>query len=213
MRGESPDGGPVPRTTLLALAIGMEGGLVLAAMGLGRLAGIDPLATLAGGPADAVRGAAAALPLLIVFGMARRSRWRPLVALREQVDGMVRTIFAECRFGDLVLIALLAGVGEEVFFRGLVQPYLGRRFGPWAGLAQASFLFGLAHPHGVAYVVLATAMGGVFGGLWMSTGSLVGPIVAHAAYDLVALAWLTRSLREDARPGGRGGISGPPAGP
>ena len=40
---------------------------------------------------------------------------------------------------------LLTCLAEEAFFRGYLQQGLSRRFGPAAGIAAASLLFGLAH--------------------------------------------------------------------
>jgi membrane protease YdiL (CAAX protease family) len=193
--------GAVSRGGLLVLALGVEYGLALAALGLGWLTGVNPLAGLRGTWRDVLLGLAVASPLLLLFRLAQRSRWRPLVALREQVEGMVRFLFARAVAIDLVYVAVAAGVGEELFFRGWLQPWLARPLGPAGGLALASLLFGLAHPHSAVYVAMAATIGLVLGGLAMATGSLVGPIVAHAAYDLVALVWLTQALRRrDAAP-------------
>jgi membrane protease YdiL (CAAX protease family) len=53
-------------------------------------------------------------------------------------------------------------------------------------------LFGLAHPMSTTYVVLATVVGVYLGGLLLVTDNLLAPIVAHAAYDFVALVYLVR---------------------
>jgi membrane protease YdiL (CAAX protease family) len=190
---------PLSRRALFLITLACEGGLALAAMGLGWLSGIDPRRTLPGGPADLFWGVATALALMIVFGLAYRSRWGPLVALREQVQEMVGMLFGRSRWADLVFAASAAGFGEELFFRGWLQPFLGQFLGTSGGLLAASLLFGLAHPHSRTYVVLATVLGMLFGWLWLATGSLVGPIVAHALYDLAAIAWLRRQACQQDR--------------
>ena len=35
-------------------------------------------------------------------------------------------------------------------------------------------------------------MGLLLGGLWIATGNLLVPIVAHAVYDFLALVWLVK---------------------
>jgi membrane protease YdiL (CAAX protease family) len=99
----------------------------------------------------------------------------------------------------LVVVAAAAGVGEELLFRGLVQAGLSRLLGPvsgpWIALAAASVLFGVCHWLNTTYAVLAVLAGVYFGLLLMSTGSLWTPIVAHAAYDFLALLYLIRPKR------------------
>lgn len=96
----------------------------------------------------------------------------------------------------LFLISLAAGVGEEFLFRGYCQEavtsWLGRPWGVWWGLIISSFLFGICHWISSAYVVLATVMGLVLGVLFLATGNLAAPIVAHSLYDFLALLYLTR---------------------
>ena len=62
----------------------------------------------------------------------------------------------------------------------------------WIALAVASALFGLLHPMNSAYILLASIMGLLFGGLWIATGNLLVPILAHALYDFLALVWLVK---------------------
>lgn len=81
--------------------------------------------------------------------------------------------------GNIILIALSAGVGEEVFFRGVLQFHL--------GLFWSSLLFGLAHPLSLAYVIYATLAGFLLGGLVEVTGSLFPAILCHTVLDAVML--------------------------
>ncbi len=81
-----------------------------------------------------------------------------------------------------LFIALSAGVGEEIFFRGLLQ----RRIGIWA----QSILFGLAHAASgyLPQILFATGLGIAFGFLYRRGWSLASLIVAHFLYDFVLLA-------------------------
>ena len=63
---------------------------------------------------------------------------------------------------------------------------------PWAGLAGASLLFGLAHFLTVSYAMLASLVGLYLGVLLLLSGNLLVPIVVHALYDLIALIVLIR---------------------
>jgi len=71
----------------------------------------------------------------------------------------------------------------------------------------ASVLFGLFHPITPTYAALAAAIGLYLGWLWLACGNLLTPIVTHALYDFLALAYLVK-LRGEGR-GTRGeGIAG-----
>jgi membrane protease YdiL (CAAX protease family) len=94
--------------------------------------------------------------------------------------------------------ALCAAVGapiaEELFFRGLTQPALQRRFGGWGGLLIAAALFGLVHLSGNPGEVVPPLIlvGLVTGLLAWRTGRLGPGIVAHMTFNgitVAALAW------------------------
>ncbi|MGN6393189.1 MAG: lysostaphin resistance A-like protein [Gemmatimonadales bacterium] len=89
--------------------------------------------------------------------------------------------------GELLLVAVCAGVGEEALFRGVVQAALLGRVPSWAAVGLTALLFGLAHALTATYAVLATLMGAYLGGLQLACDNLLVPILTHALYDLVAL--------------------------
>ena len=97
--------------------------------------------------------------------------------------------------GALYLIVVGAGFGEEIFFSGFLFERLGRLLGPrpWAKAAivlVTSLWFGLDHlqVQGIAGMEQALIVGLVFGTVYAVTGRLWLLIVAHAAFDLAALA-------------------------
>lgn len=102
----------------------------------------------------------------------------PLLARRSQVE--------------LVVLAALAGLAEEMLFRGVVQIGLARLLPEGVALVVASAAFGLAHFITPAYALLAGLAGLYLGGLFLLHGNLIAPIVAHAVYDVVALNCVAR---------------------
>lgn len=186
----------------LALACAAELGLVLVAMFVAWLFGL-PLAKLinpTGRQIEAVLiGVLATAPMVGFFFVLLRSRWRPLARLRRQAERMVATIVGGAPLGLVLALALCAGIGEEVLFRGAVQALLVRwgegllgEFGVAGGVLAASLLFGLAHPMSRTYVVIATVGGLYLGGLAQWRGEVLSAMVAHALYDVVALLWLSK---------------------
>ncbi|MDI6819435.1 MAG: CPBP family intramembrane metalloprotease [Candidatus Hodarchaeaceae archaeon] len=99
-------------------------------------------------------------------------------------DEISRTLtLSDILFVNLVLIA----PSEEIFFRGLLIPRI--------GLAPSAITFGLAHVVGyraLSEVVVATVFGLALGWLFLSSGSLLGPWLAHALANVVAMEHIHR---------------------
>jgi len=173
----------------------VEGGLAVLALAGAWLFRI-PLATMlprgeALGQAI-ITGLGAVVPLLVLYAVLQKVSWRPIVRLRRQVLRLVRLLFADARVWQLALVSILAGVGEELAFRGVLQPLLIRWTGVVVGIGLTSLLFGLGHALSRTYLVLATLIGLFFGLLSYKTDEIASSIVAHALYDFVVLMWLLR---------------------
>jgi hypothetical protein len=180
------------RRLIVAVGVGIEGGLALVAWGLGWLVGQRPGRDLRWDWGSVALGALATGPLLLLFSWSQRSTLRPLVRIRAFFDVVVRPLLGPCTVIDLALISIAAGFGEELLFRGVVQGAAVRWAGLGPGIALASVLFGLAHPITPGYTVLAAVMGAYLGLLWVATGNLLAAIVTHALYDFLALLYLLR---------------------
>jgi hypothetical protein len=173
-----------------------EGGLTPAAIALGWLLGSPPLATFHFDWRDALLGVAATLPPLGLFWLCLVCPWRPFAEIARITVETLVPLFRDCQLMQLAIIAALAGVGEEMLFRGVVQAAsaqeIGGPYGVWLGLLIAAVLFGLLHSITPTYAILAGLIGLYLGGLWLASGNLLTPIVAHGAYDFVALLYLAR---------------------
>ncbi|MBV8232882.1 MAG: CPBP family intramembrane metalloprotease, partial [Planctomycetaceae bacterium] len=148
---------------------------------------------------DAAWGAVAALPMLGMFWLAWRWPAGSLAEIKKYCIEELIPVFRDCDWHDLALIALVAGIGEELLFRGTIQAALSRWLGLWPGLAVASLLFGFLHPITPTYVAIATLLGTYLGAVWIATGNLLTVIIAHALYDFVALVILRLEPSERSR--------------
>lgn len=87
---------------------------------------------------------------------------------------------------QVVWVAILSSLGEELLFRGL--------FAPYAGILASSLVFGMLHQvpgrARVPWLLSATLMGAAFSAIYQVSGSLVGPIVAHATINAANLHFL-----------------------
>lgn len=87
------------------------------------------------------------------------------------------------------LIAVLAPISEELFFRGFVFSGLRSRFSFLPAAVIAGLVFGSIHaPTGITTVVPLTALGVALCWLYEKTGSLWPCVVAHAINNGIALA-------------------------
>jgi membrane protease YdiL (CAAX protease family) len=192
-------GAAAERRLVVTLAAAVEGGLIGLAWLLGWALHQPPLAFFDFDAAAALRGLLAAVPPLLVAAACLRWPVGPLRQVKRFTEEVLRPLLAPCTLLDLLGIAVLAGLGEEMLFRGVLQPALGRGLGgPWLGVAAAAVLFGLLHAVTAAYAVLAAFMGAYLGWLFLG-GNLLVPVVAHAAYDFVLLLYLIYGVGREPR--------------
>lgn len=191
-----PENDALPSRHFALLAVAFEGGLVAVALGLGWIVGQDPLESFHWSLADAGWGIVATLPPLALFWLCLKCPIRPTKHLVRVVDDLLVPLFRDCRILDLAVISALAGLGEEMLFRGVIQQTVTHAIpaqaGVWIGLAVAAILFGLVHRITNTYALFAGVIGLYLGAVWLLTDNLLVPIVAHALYDFLALVFLVK---------------------
>lgn len=172
-----------------------EAGLLVLAWGLGRWLDILPWQRLHFSAEAVALGAVATLPMLLGLAWILTTRWPAARRLVDLVLEQLGPVLAERSTLQLALLALLAGVGEELLFRGVVQVGLDRVLSHVGGLVAASTIFGLMHFASPTYALLAGVVGLYLGALFLFQGNLLVPIVAHSLYDFVALVYVVRRYR------------------
>ncbi len=163
-----------------------------------------PIAERNGAPlADLIRfdlisvavGFAATAPLALLLILIMKS---DLPLLRNFRDRQIR-LFAErnfdLSFGQVLIMSAGAGIAEEMLFRGALQPLFQGWLGGIGGLVAASFLFGLAHAANIGYFLVSSVVGLWLGWLFMMTGNLLTPMIAHGVYDVLALQVTATAVR------------------
>ncbi|PZX54736.1 hypothetical protein LV84_02890 [Algoriphagus ratkowskyi] len=87
----------------------------------------------------------------------------------------------------VLVIGVLAGIGEEVFFRGLIQPKMHLYTGNGhAGVWLTAFIFSAIHFQFYGFLP-RLFLGGMFGYLYYYSGSLTYPILAHIANNTITV--------------------------
>ena len=146
----------------LRLRPGWESGRALGVMVLGILAlsqSLDSVATL--------------------LGLSDRSAMATIRTVLQQAAG------ADL-FGAVLVIGVLAGTAEEIFFRGYMQTRLRQRWPAPLAIAATSACFSVLHrdPSGV-HVVLAVALSLYLGFVAELTGSVLPAVVCHVVNNVV----------------------------
>ena len=208
------------RVTFLRAGIVVEVIVLLVGLGLGWLVGINPWHACRLTPAAIGWGVAGTGPLLLAFGVIYTLDWAPLRRIRELLIEMLGRPMAKCRWHDLVLLAVLAGVCEEVLFRGVIQPWMAgddaarpAAIGFVVALLGSNLLFALLHPVTRTYAVLVGLVGVYLGLVGLldplpegtelaGQGNLVVPIIAHGLYDFLAFLVIAGESRRRERAGG-----------
>lgn len=178
------------RFMFLALLFEMALGVVAIVLGWAR--GLPPRELTTFNLEGLLAGLVFTVPMVVFLLITRRLTWEPLEKLNRLVSRLVVELFGDASLGQLFLLSLAAGWGEELLFRGYLQPLAADYLGPTAALVLVSLLFGLAHSLSKTYAVLATLIGLYLGWLWLHFDNLLVPIIVHALYDFVALVYLLR---------------------
>ena len=121
----------------------------------------------------------------------------------EEATLMVRALLSRRTVWDLFLnlffIAVLAAVGEELLFRGLLQRLFIKWFkSPWAGIFVAAFLFSAMHVQFYGFLP-RFLLGVILGLMYWYSGSLWVAIIAHFVYDaaLIILSYFYPEMLND----------------
>jgi len=165
------------------------GALSLVAVGAALARGQSPIGVDAWLPIDGLLGHLASIAGGIVLAVVTIKATRQFV----RRWGWARALHADLRpavrhagEGTILVLGVASALSEELFFRGLLATTF--------GVIASSLAFGLLHQMRgrVRWVWAgwATVMGFLFGGLFLATGSLIGPLLAHAAINIANLRFI-----------------------
>lgn len=116
--------------------------------------------------------------------------------LEEAAEATVSMIVGEHTsfaglIGAILLVGIVTGIGEEMFFRGALQPVLARCFmSRHAAIWATAFIFSAIHLQIFGFVP-RLLMGAMFGYLAVWSGSIWLPAMAHALNNsiVVTVTW------------------------
>ncbi len=132
------------------------------------------------------------VPWVEFFAQIQNRFWEPGPTQRA----LEELIFSALRAHPItipILVGVLAGVCEELLYRGPIQAGLMRRMPKWVALVIGGLLFSAAHldVHGMPLRML---IGIVLGWMVVYTGSIFPAMIAHAVYDAAALGFVSYAV-------------------
>ena len=125
-------------------------------------------------------------------------------AWARNLHSELRPVARDLSSAGIIAVAAFSALGEELWFRGILQA--------WLGIWLQALAFGVVHsqlrgPSRYAWVAWATLMALAFGAIFALTGSLAGPIAAHAVINAFNLSYL-KSHDPEPRRRSLGGLLG-----
>jgi len=105
----------------------------------------------------------------------------------SDVSGTLQNILTMNNSRDLItsifLVGVLAAIGEELFFRGIVQRIFIQVFkNPWIGIIVTAAIFSAAHGQFLGFIP-RMILGMILGALYWYSGSLLPAIVGHFVFN------------------------------
>jgi len=189
---------PIKPENFFKTACYFEGSLILVAVVLGWIAEVDPFEWIHFSETAILYGLFGTLPLFIIFLAMQQMPFSSVKQIRQILLDTLGPRLHRYNWADLLVLAVIAGVSEEILFRGLIQPWMENAWGMTAGLIVSNILFGLVHAITPLYAVLATSVG-IYLGLFLDFGgerNLITPIVIHAVYDFLAFLVIMKIYRQ-----------------
>lgn len=118
---------------------------------------------------------------LLLVGLWRlAARW---IGVARSLEDRLGSLLGSLTRSEVIALAVISGVAEELFFRGAIQ-------GSW-GFFWATILFALLHtgpePSFRFWTLFAAVAGALFGGLMLWRDNLLAPITAHFVVNAVNL--------------------------
>lgn len=184
------------------------GTMTAVALGIGFARGAPNLlvcpASMRWGDAWTPHATSAVIGIVLAAAIVVLTRWLVrtrswAAALHEDLRPVARALGADA----IPLVALASAIGEETLFRGALVPAI--------GVVASSAIFGALHQlrgrSRIAWWTFATLVGLALGALFRATGSLAGPLLAHALVNAMNLRFLL--THDPQRTPNLGGLLGP----
>ena len=184
--------------SFLNTACFFEAALIPLAILLGWIGSINPFSNIFFTETALANGVIGTIPLILIFLAFEQIQAKSVGNIRRLLLETLGPGLLDRHWTDLLILALIAGIAEELLFRGVIQPWIEQFWGVTAGLVISNCMFGLVHAVTPLYALLAGLVG-IYLGLSLNYGTeknLLVPIIIHGLYDFLAFFALIRMYRK-----------------
>lgn len=179
------------------MAFWFEASLIGVAWLIGWFAEINPIANLYFSTEALIDGITATIPMCILFLLFYQYPVGPLYPIKKSLLDIMGPLLSSCRWYELLILAAVAGISEEILFRGVLQPWMEVSLGVSASLIVSNVIFGLLHWITATYALIAGLIG-LYLAYMMDVSeprNLLTPIVVHGLYDFLAFVFVAAAYR------------------
>jgi hypothetical protein len=167
----------------------------LGAYGLGFLLDKPLGAQLSWTLGGAMFGLGAVAPLVVLLWLFSRTKIPALARFRQSQIKFYAEVGFEFTRRRIFAMAAVAGVAEELMFRGLLQSWMAGFTPLIVAIIAPNIIFGLLHMRTLLFGLIAGCVGVYFGALYALSDNMLVPIITHGVYDLIALEYTRRAIR------------------
>ncbi len=126
------------------------------------------------------------LPVVLVSH--RWLRLSSFYALMSHLHDLTRSL----TWPQIFMLSCLAGLGEELLFRGFLQSWLSVAIGVYTAIILSSLIFALLHAMTLYYFAITFLLSLVFAVLFQTSQSMLLVVLIHAVYDVIALGVIAK---------------------
>ena len=189
-----------PAMMMTAAAVQVEGGLAILAIVIAWFAGIPLRDMFIFETFPVLIALVAIVPMLVFCRFVYVLPLKTVEFTRRFLQSVYCDFIRHCSVTQLLLVAIMSGIGEELLFRGVIQTSMTNAFGGETrglaiGIVLTSLLFGVVHPINKLYVFLCFVIGIYLGLLFVWFGNnLVVPVIMHALYNFILFLALPQMI-------------------
>ena len=123
----------------------------------------------------------------LISGLLGKSARQWVQKGERETDNMLKNILQMKNAGDLLkslfLVGALAAIGEELFFRGILQRIFIHAFrSPWIGIVVTAAVFSAFHGQFMGFIP-RMILGIILGALYWYSGSIIPAMIGHFIYN------------------------------
>ncbi|MGH8474620.1 MAG: lysostaphin resistance A-like protein [Methylococcales bacterium] len=185
------------RKDALNIAFWFESSLIGIACLIGWFVDVNPFANLAVDFTALLWGFAGTMPVFFLFLLFYRYPVGSLEPIKNSLFEILGPLLSGCGWHELLVLAMVAGVSEEILFRGVLQPSLEGSAGLFGAILLSNVIFGVLHWITPLYALIAGLIG-FYLALMMDVAGpryLLIPILIHGLYDFLAFMVVAKDYR------------------